>query len=473
MGGRSSGRVTGVLAGAIERRRLAGAEFLDQADVLTRACHAMATRFERGGRLLVAGTGLSEADARHVAVEFVHPVIVGKRGLPAIAIARPEQVGVLARPGDIVMAIASNPQDAALTGALAAATNAGALTVALVAGSEENTDGLHAEHVVRAAGGDPRVVRELHVTAYHVLWELVHVFLEGSAHAERAPEGTSCPACADAAVTASVIDLLPGEMARVVTPAGIEEISVALVDATVGSRVLVHAGEAIGTAPDEPTTPEHAGAPAGLASLYPFLYGNGTNGPVHAQVRSSTEEKIREIADLRGRVLDDEAEALAACAGALARAFETGATLFTFGNGGSSTDALALARLFVTPGGDDEAGAFPAVSLPEDAATVTALANDVSFDVVYARQLAALASSRDVALGISTSGSSENVVRALRDARSRGLQTIGLAGSGGGNMKDVGSDHFFVVGSSSVHRVQEAQTTLYHVLWELTRAAPR
>jgi D-sedoheptulose 7-phosphate isomerase len=112
-----------------------------------------------------------------------------------------------------------------------------------------------------------------------------------------------------------------------------------------------------------------------------------------------------------------------------------------------------------------------AVSLSDDAATVTALANDVSFDVVYTRQLAALATTRDIAFGISTSGSSENVNRALRDAHSWGLKTVGLAGDDGGNMKDVESDHFFVVRSSSVHRVQEAQTTLYHVLWEATHAA--
>jgi D-sedoheptulose 7-phosphate isomerase len=104
---------------------------------------------------------------------------------------------------------------------------------------------------------------------------------------------------------------------------------------------------------------------------------------------------------------------------------------------------------------------------------VTALANDVSFDVAYARQLDALATSGDVALGISTSGDSENVNRALTDARSRGLETIGLAGGGGGNMKDVGSSHFFLVPSPSVHRVQEAQTTIYHMLWELTLAALR
>ena len=163
-------------------------------------------------------------------------------------------------------------------------------------------------------------------------------------------------------------------------------------------------------------------------------------------------------------MLDDEVDTLVACASSVARAFAAGGTLFAFGNGGSSTDALALARLFTST----DVG-LPAVALPDDAATVTALANDVSFDVVYARQLAALAENHDVALGISTSGGSENVNRALRDARTRGLATIGLAGNDGGNMKEVGCDHFFVIGSPSVHRVQEAQTTVYNVLSQLTQ----
>ena len=102
---------------------------------------------------------------------------------------------------------------------------------------------------------------------------------------------------------------------------------------------------------------------------------------------------------------------------------------------------------------------------------MTALANDVSFDVVYSRQLAALAQPGDIACGISTSGDSENVNLALRDAGARGLERIGLAGGTGGNMMEVGSDHLFVVDSPSVHRVQEAQTTIYHVLAEATRSA--
>jgi D-sedoheptulose 7-phosphate isomerase len=462
-----------VLAGARSRRSEAGAAFLNQADALTRACRAMAGRFAGGGRLVVWGTGVSEADARHVAVEFVHPVIVGKHALPALAVSDVAQVGVVARPGDIVMLIASDAGTGDADSVERAASRAGALTVALL-GEGHGTDGGGAQHVIRAPDADPRVVRELQVTAYHVLWELVHVFLEGSSLVGSA----SCPACADEAVIAAVVDLLPDDMARVVTPTGTEEISVALVDVGVGDRVVVHAAEAIGLA-REGVPPEGLDAVAardesdGLASLYPFLYGHPSDAStVDVYVRESTEQKMREIAGLRDEMLADESAALLACAAALARAFDAGATLFAFGNGGSSTDALALCRLFLAPTPDGRPG-LPAVCLPDDAATVTALANDVSFDVVYARQLAALATSRDIAFGISTSGGSENVNRALLDARSRDLEIVGLAGGTGGNMMTVGSDHAFVVRSSSVHRVQEAQTTLYQVLWELTRAALR
>jgi D-sedoheptulose 7-phosphate isomerase len=466
--------VAAVLTEARARRRAAGFAFLNEVDALARACRSMADRFGRGGRLLVWGSGLSEADARHVVVEFVHPVIVGKRALPAHAVDDAAQVGVIARRDDIVMTITNDVAGGHAAAALGAGSSAGALTVALLGGADGNhTLGANAEHVVRATGPNPRVARELQVTAYHILWELVHVFLEGSARVG-AEEATSCPACADEAVTASVVDLLPGDMARVVTSTGSQEISVALVDVEVGDRVLVHAAEAIGIASDEPDTGDGGDSTreaAGLAALYPFLYGSGPGAAaLDDHVRGSTEVKIREIAALRDQLLTDEAGPLAACASTLAGAFHAGGTLFTFGNGGSSTDARALARLFVTAADTGDRG-LRAVSLPDDAATVTALANDVSFDVVYTRQLAALATTRDIAFGISTSGSSENVNRALRDAHSWGLKTVGLAGDDGGNMKDVESDHFFVVRSSSVHRVQEAQTTLYHVLWEATHAA--
>ena len=100
---------------------------------------------------------------------------------------------------------------------------------------------------------------------------------------------------------------------------------------------------------------------------------------------------------------------------------------------------------------------------------VTALCNDVGVDVVFARQLAAFARPDDIAVGLSTSGNSDNLLRAFDEASRRGLLTVGLAGYDGGRMAELDSiDYLFVVPSSSVHRIQEAQTTIYQVLWELT-----
>jgi D-sedoheptulose 7-phosphate isomerase len=143
---------------------------------LARACHAVAQRFARDGRLLAFGVGLAAADAAHVVVEFTHPVIVGKRALPALRLADPTMLPLFAAPADIALGILGGRDDDRVTAPLAAAARAGLLTVALAGGGGAVPEEI--DHVVAVAGGDPRVVREGHVTAYHVLWELVHVFLE-------------------------------------------------------------------------------------------------------------------------------------------------------------------------------------------------------------------------------------------------------------------------------------------------------
>ena len=100
---------------------------------------------------------------------------------------------------------------------------------------------------------------------------------------------------------------------------------------------------------------------------------------------------------------------------------------------------------------------------------VTALCNDIGVDVVFARQLGAFARAGDIAVGLSTSGNSGNLLRAFDEASRRGMLTIGLAGYGGGKMAELSSiDYLFVAPSTSIHRIQEAQTTIYQVLWELT-----
>lgn len=213
----------------------------------------------------------------------------------------------------------------------------------------------------------------------------------------------------------------------------------------------------------------------GVESLYPFLYrdSGGDHGgdvtAVLAEVRRSTAEKAAEIVALRQRIAAEYADRLVACAAALAGAFRAGGRLLTFGNGGSSADAQAVAQLFLDPG--PGARALPAVALTTDVAVVTALSNDVGFEVVFARQLAAFARPGDIALGLSTSGGSANVLRGFDEAARLRLVTVGFAGYDGGRMAAAGTvEHLFVVPSSSVHRIQEAQTTTYHVLWELTQA---
>jgi D-sedoheptulose 7-phosphate isomerase len=154
----------------------------------------------------------------------------------------------------------------------------------------------------------------------------------------------------------------------------------------------------------------------------------------------------------------------------MAAQFGRGGRLLAFGNGGSSTDAQDLASLFLSPPGDSRP--LPAFGLTNDIAVVTALSNDVGFDVVFARQVGAFGRRGDIAVGLSTSGNSANLLRGFDEAARRGLMTIGIAGYDGGKMAELDTiDYLFVVPSPSVHRIQEAQTTLYHALWELSLAA--
>ncbi|MEO3787965.1 SIS domain-containing protein [Actinocorallia sp. B10E7] len=211
-----------------------------------------------------------------------------------------------------------------------------------------------------------------------------------------------------------------------------------------------------------------AAEPGGVEALYPFLYsGQDDSESLLADVERSTAEKSEEIAALRGSLAARFTWPLAECARALADSFSSGGRVLAFGNGGSSTDAQAFTELFSAS--PPPCGPLPALCLPQDTASLTALANDVGFEVVFARQLAALGRRGDVAAAFSTSGGSANLLRGLKEAARLGMTTIGFAGYDGGPMAESGDvDHLFVVPSASVHRIQEAQTTLYQVLWELT-----
>ena len=205
-----------------------------------------------------------------------------------------------------------------------------------------------------------------------------------------------------------------------------------------------------------------------LEALYPFLYADTSDlSAVLAQVRASTVAKAEEILELRRTVAERDGARIAECARQAAARFAAGGRLFAFGNGGSATDAQQLATLFLNPGG--EARPLPAFGLANDTSVVTALCNDIGVDVVFARQLGAFGRAGDIAVGLSTSGNSANLLRAFDEASRRGMLTIGLAGYEGGKMAELSSiDYLFVAPSASIHRIQEAQTTIYQVLWELT-----
>jgi D-sedoheptulose 7-phosphate isomerase len=212
--------------------------------------------------------------------------------------------------------------------------------------------------------------------------------------------------------------------------------------------------------------------PAGsMESLYPFLYSGKTDvSAVLEEVRASTVAKAHEILELRRVVRDAEGGRLLACAREMADRFAVGGRLLAFGNGGSATDAQQLATMFLHPGG--AARPLPALGLASDASVLTALSNDIGVDVVFARQLAAFGGKADIAVGLSTSGNSENLLRAFDEASRRGMLTIGIAGYTGGKMAELDTiDYLFVAPSASVHRIQEVQTTMYDALWELCQAA--
>jgi D-sedoheptulose 7-phosphate isomerase len=211
--------------------------------------------------------------------------------------------------------------------------------------------------------------------------------------------------------------------------------------------------------------------PGSIEDLYPFLYASSSDlTAVLEQVRASTVAKAEEIIELRQRIRDTEGSRLASCAQAMADRLAAGGRLLTFGNGGSATDAQQLATVFLNPGRDWRP--LPALSLASDPSVLTALGNDIGIDVVFSRQVAAFGSPLDIAVGLSTSGNSENLLRAFDEASRRGMLTVGLAGYTGGKMAELHSiDFLFVAPSASVHRIQEAQTTMYHVLWELCQVA--
>jgi D-sedoheptulose 7-phosphate isomerase len=179
--------------------------------------------------------------------------------------------------------------------------------------------------------------------------------------------------------------------------------------------------------------------------------------------------KARESADTKLRFIEANAVAIEACVRSLTERFQSGGRLLCMGNGGSACDAAHAAVEFAHPI-VEKRRPLPALALGADVATVTAIGNDTDFARVFVDQLELLGRPGDALLGISTSGASANVNRALQRGRQLGLLTIGFAGRDGGRMPDL-CDHCFVVPSWSIHRVQESHTLLLHLLWDQVHVA--
>jgi D-sedoheptulose 7-phosphate isomerase len=190
---------------AFERRVGPARDLVDHAAAVADAAYAMAVRFAGGGKLIVFGVGGASTDAQHVAVEFVHPVIVGKRALPAISLTSDvatitalaardglasvfaHQIRQLGEADDIALGISADGHCPSVLAGLRAARDIGMLTIALAGnahgsasqpGAGQPGAGYAVDHLLAVVSADPRIVKEIQVTTYHLLWELVHVFFE-------------------------------------------------------------------------------------------------------------------------------------------------------------------------------------------------------------------------------------------------------------------------------------------------------
>jgi D-sedoheptulose 7-phosphate isomerase len=352
---------------------------------LAEACREMSERFLRGGRLLAFGRGPYSTDAQHVSVEFVHPVIVGKRALPALDLStafRPWLDAIL-QPGDMVMGFGPPEGDPEIDAALASAHSRGAMSFAL--------PGSSGSYTLQPPTGDPFIHQELIEILYHTLWETVHVFFE---HREL--------------------------------------------------------GQDVGQA----------------EFLYPFLgQQKQETGAIVDQVAASIQMKAQDDAALRAKLAEEQSERIGNAALAMYQRLARGGKIILFGNGGSATDANDWALDCILP----PAGyhPIPAVSLSMEPANITALANDIGPEVIFLRQLIAQACPEDIAVGISTSGGSRNIVMALEEARKRGLLTVALLGYDGGEIHRRGlADFPIIVRSDYIPRIQEVQASAYHIIRE-------
>jgi D-sedoheptulose 7-phosphate isomerase len=202
--------------------------------------------------------------------------------------------------------------------------------------------------------------------------------------------------------------------------------------------------------------------------LYPFIESEETDArSLLDDLAASARGKAAESAALQRSSLDEYSPGLTDAGTQMAERFSRGGRLYTFGNGGSSTDAATLASLFSRPAIGRPVAAW---SLAADEAVVTALGNDVGFELIFKRQIIAHAREYDVAIALSTSGNSEDLMTAITEAKHRGLLTIGFSGHDGGRMAVADDlDFCFTVHSQSIHRIQESHAMLGYRLWSVTQ----
>ena len=179
------------------------------------------------------------------------------------------------------------------------------------------------------------------------------------------------------------------------------------------------------------------------------------------EIKAELEEGVR----VKQRVIDEQVFVLEEILQILLQTLRAGNKIILFGNGGSAADSQHIAAELISKFRRDRS-ALPAIALTTDTSILTSIANDFSFDYVFSRQIEGLGKKGDVALGISTSGNSQNVINALRTAKEMGMTTIGFTGAEGGALKDH-VDICFNAPSQNTPRIQEVHISVAHTLCEL------
>lgn len=182
-------------------------------------------------------------------------------------------------------------------------------------------------------------------------------------------------------------------------------------------------------------------------------------------MRDEIAKKLEESAQLKKTIATSKIEEIESIVNSILSAYKSGGKVVLFGNGGSAADAQHLACELVGRV-TLKRQAFPAIALTTNTSTLTAVANDYGYETVFSRQVEALVNEKDVVIGLSTSGNSPNVVRAIQVAKMKGAKTIGLTGSDGGKLAEV-ADLVLTIPSDSIPRIQEAHITIGHIVCEL------